>query len=89
MKIKKGFNLHQVADEYIIMHTGTGNIDFSNIISLNPTAARLWQSVEGKDFDADTLATYLTEHYDVDALTAARDAARLINDWLKAGIIER
>lgn len=88
MKIKKGFNLHQVADEYIIMHTGTGNIDFSNVISLNPTAARLWQSVEGKDFDADTLATYLTEHYEVDALTADRDAARLINDWLEAGIIE-
>lgn len=89
MKIKNGFNLHQVADEYIIMHNGTDNVDFGNIISLNPTAARLWQNVAGKDFDADTLATYLTEHYEVDALTAARDAARLINDWLEAGIIER
>lgn len=88
MKIKKGFNLHQVADEYIIIHSGTGNVDFSNIISLNPTAARLWKSVEGKEFDADTLSTYLTEHYEVDALTADRDANRLINDWLEAGIIE-
>lgn len=36
-----------------------------------------------------TRATYLTEHYEVDALTADRDAARLINDWLEAGVIER
>lgn len=38
MKIKNGFTLHQIGDEHIIMHNGTGNVDFSNIISLNPTA---------------------------------------------------
>ena len=46
MKIKNGFTLHQIGDEHIIMHNGTGNVDFSNIISLNPTATRLWQHVE-------------------------------------------
>ena len=39
MKIKNGFTLHQIGDEHIIMHNGTGNVDFSNIISLNPTLA--------------------------------------------------
>ena len=43
MKIKNGFTLHQIGDEHIIMHNGTGNVDFSNIISLNPTATRLWK----------------------------------------------
>lgn len=88
MKIKKGFTLHQVGDEYVIMQSGIGNVDFSNIISLNPTAARLWKSVEGKEFDAETLAIYLTEHYEVEADTAARDARQVTEDWLKAGIIE-
>ncbi len=88
MKIKKDFTLHQVGDEHIIMHNGTGNVDFNNIISLNPTAARLWESVEGKEFDAETLTTYLTEHYEVEADTATRDARQLIKDWLEAGIIE-
>ena len=32
MKIKNGFTLHQIGDEHIIMHNGTGNVDFSNII---------------------------------------------------------
>ena len=75
MKIKNGFTLHQIGDEHIIMHNGTGNVDFSNIISLNPTATRLWQHVEGTDFNTDTL-------------TAKRDAEQLIKNWLEAGIIE-
>ena len=74
MKIKNGFTLHQIGDEHIIMHNGTGNVDFSNIISLNPTATRLWQHVEGTDFNTDTLTDFLTENYEVDAETAKRDA---------------
>ena len=70
------------------MHNGTGNVDFSNIISLNPTATRLWQHVKGKDFNADTLTDFLTENYEVDAETAKQDAEQLIKNWLEAGIIE-
>lgn len=70
------------------MHNGTGNVDFSNIISLNPTATRLWQHVEGTDFNTDTLTDFLTENYEVDAETAKRDAEQLIKNWLEAGIIE-
>lgn len=88
MKIKNGFTLHQIGDEHIIMHNGTGNVDFSNIISLNPTATRLWQHVEGTDFNTDTLTDFLTENYEVDAVTAKRDAEQLIKNWLEAGIIE-
>ena len=88
MKIKNGFTLHQIGDEHIIMHNGTGNVDFSNIISLNPTATRLWQYVEGTDFNTDTLTDFLTETYEVDAETAKRDAEQLIKNWLEAGIIE-
>ena len=33
MKIKDGFTLHQIGDEYIIMYNGTQNVDFNNIIS--------------------------------------------------------
>lgn len=88
MKIKNGFTLHQIGDEHIIMHNGTGNVDFSNIISLNPTATRLWQHVEGTDFNTETLTDFLTENYEVDAETAKRDAEQLIKNWLEAGIIE-
>ena len=44
MKIKNGFTLHQIGDEHIIMHNGTGNVDFSNIISLNSSVFHRNQS---------------------------------------------
>ena len=88
MKIKDGFTLHQIGDEYIIMYNGTQNVDFNNIISLNSTATRLWQHVEGTDFNADTLTDFLMENYEVDSETAKRDAEQLIKNWLEAGIIK-
>ena len=88
MKIKDGFTLHQIGDEYIIMYNGTQNVDFNNIISLNSTAAHLWIHVEGMDFNADTLTDFLMENYEVDSETAKRDAEQLIKNWLEAGIIK-
>lgn len=64
MKIKDGFTLHQISDEYIIMYNGTQNVDFNNIISLNSTAAHLWKHVEGMDFNAYTLTDFLMENYE-------------------------
>ena len=51
MKIKDGFTLHQIGDEYIIMYNGTQNVDFNNIISLwkewismpTPLPTSLWK----------------------------------------------
>ena len=88
MKIKDGFTLHQIGDEYIIMYNGTQNVDFNNIISLNSTAAHLWKHVEGMDFNAVTLTDFLMENYEVDSETAKRDAEQLIKNWLEAGIIK-
>ena len=43
MKIEPEFMLHQIGEEYIVMHDGSTNVDFSRIINLNRTAAYLWQ----------------------------------------------
>ena len=88
MKTKTGFHLRKVCEEYMLIAEGRENIDFSNIISMNESAAFLWQQIEGKEFDAQTLATLLTSEYDVDNDTALKDAETLIQSWLEAGIIE-
>ena len=88
MKAKKGFNLRTVCGENIIVAEGLSNIDFSRIISLNESAAYLWKSIQGKDFDADTLANLLAEEYEVEKETAQNDAATLIKQWNDAGLIE-
>lgn len=87
MKIKQGFELLDVCGEAVVVAHGKENIDFSKVISLNESAAYLWRSVEGHDFDAAELARLLTEEYEVDEATALRDAEKMMQDWLEAGLI--
>ncbi len=88
MRTKKGFNKRTVCGEHIIVAEGKENIDFSNIISLNETAAYLWENVVGKDFTAEDLAKLLTDEYEVDETTAINDAKEIAERWLDAEIIE-
>ena len=88
MKTKKGFNLRQVCGENVIVAEGAENIDFSSIISMNESAAYLWNSIQGKEFDKNNLVELLIQEYEVDADTAAKDVEALVAQWMKAGIIE-
>lgn len=88
MKRKKGFVMRLVCGERIVMGEGRENIDYSNIISLNETAAYLWEKVEGKDFTPEDLAALLEEEYEVDHETALADSKKLCYEWVKVGIVE-
>lgn len=88
MKTKNGFNLRNVCGEHIVVAEGKENIDFSNIISMNETAAFLWQHIQGTTFDVPHMVQLLTQEYDVDATTAEADCTTLLNQWIKAGIVE-
>lgn len=88
MKTKKGFNLRNICGENIIVAEGIENIDFSNIISMNESAAYLWEKIQGKDFDTQALVKLLTDEYDVDEKTALADATALVEQWSNAGIVE-
>lgn len=87
MKTKKGFTLRSICGENILVAEGIQNIDFSNIINMNESAAFLWKNVQDTDFDAETLTKLLLEEYEVDENTARNDALLLIENWQKAGII--
>ena len=88
MKIKDGFVLRGIGDNYMVVGEGLAQIDFNKIISLNSTAAFLWKAVQGKDFDAETLRDLLLGEYDVDEATALRDAKALMEKWAAAGLVE-
>lgn len=88
MRVKKGFTLRTICGESILLAEGKENIDFSDIISMNPTAVYLWENVQDKDFTAEDLARLLTDQYEVDEATALEDANELAGQWKKAGIVE-
>ena len=66
MKTKKGFKLRSICGENVIVAEGIENIDFSKIISMNESAAYLWQNIEGKEFTEKELVDLLTAEYEVD-----------------------
>lgn len=89
MKTKTGFNIRQMCGENIIVAEGEQNIDFSNIISMNDSAAFLWQKLQGREaFTIADMTALLCEEYEVDEKTARHDATMLAATWAQAGIIE-
>ena len=64
MKLKKGFEIQNVCGEHIIVPTGVENVDYSKIISLNETAAYLWENISSKEsFTIDDLVQLLLNEY--------------------------
>ncbi len=89
MKIKKGFKLRPLGGEFILVGEGLEQINFNKMITMNETAAYMWQQVEnGSDFDAGRLADLLLKEYDVTREQALTDAENTMMSWKDAGIIE-
>ena len=88
MKLLDGLVLRPLLGEHIVTGEGLSRIDFSRVVSLNATAAWLWEQVEGKDFTPEDLVGLLTGRYDVDEAQARADVDKLLASWRKAGLIE-
>ena len=87
MRIKDGFNLKNVCGEFVIVATGRKNIDFSRLISLNASAAEVWEAVIGRDFEIDDVVKVLLDNYEVDEATARADAEKLVASWAEVGLV--
>lgn len=87
MRIKEGFVLRTICGQHVVSGEGTGNVNFSKLVSLNDTAAYLFEAAQGIDFTVETLADLLLDEYDVDRETALKDAAGLCDQWKEIGLI--
>lgn len=62
-------------------------VNLTDVFTLNETAADVWTAFSGKEFVTGDVAAYLVENYDVAEETAADDAASLMAEWEKFGLI--
>lgn len=88
MRIIEGLVLRKLLNENIVTGEGLARVDFSKVISLNETAAYLWNEVQDRDFSLDDLVTLLTDRYDVSEDIARADAQRMLDSWRDAGLLE-
>ena len=87
MKTVEGFRMRAFAKEHIIVGESLKQVNFNKMISLNETAAYLWENIEGKDFTEEDMVKLLLDKYDVDEETATKDVKNLVSQWISAGIL--
>ncbi len=88
MKIKKDFTLRSMMGQNIILAEGTNSDSFGKIISLNNSAAYLWEELYGKSFEAADAAQLLVKKYGIPETQALSDATYIINLMASKGLIE-
>ena len=87
MKVKEGFMLKQVCDEFMVVPVGAASVDFKSVIRLNETGALLWKLLEKGATKEDMLKNILDE-YDVSASVESADIDTFILKLNDAGIID-
>ena len=87
MRVKEGYILREVANQYIVVPTGNRTLDFNGIINLNKSGKFLWENLL-TDTTIDKLVSLLTCKYDVSIEVATKDVNEFINNLNKHGILE-
>ena len=88
MRIKKGFVLRELLGQKIVTGEGLEQIDFNKLVSLNSSAAYLWEHLVSREFDLETMVDLLLERYDIERSVALKDARALLDNWKSIGLIE-
>lgn len=87
MHLKKGYVLRELGEDTVVIG-GETLVDFQRLIPLNSSAAYLWRSVEGREFDVQTLTNLLLDEYEVGRAEAEDSAADIAQAWIRAGLAE-
>ncbi len=88
MRIKSGYKIREIAGEKVIVLQGKYGVDMTRLISLNDSAVWLLEELAGREFEVEDVAALLEGRYEVDAGTAARDAARWTESLVQSGLLE-
>ncbi len=87
MKIKDGYILRKVAGVDMVVPVGNNIADFSGVITLNESAAFLWEQLT-TETQAEDLASALQQRYEIDWDLAYKDTNEFIGILKEAAILE-
>ena len=87
MKIRNGFTLRSVVDEYMVMPTGDNIAKFDGTIVLNEVSAFVFKQLENA-VSRDDLLTAMLAEFDVDEQTAAKDLDKLLDRFRDLNLLE-
>ena len=86
MKIKSGFELVNIAGDYMLIPIGEEVDDFNGTLVLNEVAAFLLDKLKS-DIEREDLVQLLINEYDVDRITAQSVVDKMLNELIKMGVV--
>ncbi len=87
MKIKSGFVLRKIENDYIVVSVGSRVKEFNGVINLNQSSALLWELLE-KGAEEQDLVNKLLEVYEIEEERARKDVLVFTQKLLESGILE-
>lgn len=86
MRIKEGFVLRKVSDQYVVIATGEASKDFHGMIKLNKVGADIWQALMD-GLTADEIVSKLVKQYDEEEATIKSHVQSFMNKMEQAGFL--
>ena len=77
MKIKDGYLIRDIAGAHIVVPAGEQAAEFNGLMTLNETAAFIW-NILAVGADEDQVVNALLSEYDIDEVTARNDVEKVI-----------
>ena len=87
MKIKEGFMLRNVADNYIVVPVGKASLEFKGLINLNGVGAFIWECLE-KETTMEEVIDKVIKEYNIDNELATQDVNNFINKLVEAKLLD-
>lgn len=86
MKIKEGFVLRRIANQYMAVPVGTRAKELHGMIGLNETGAFIWERLSNNQSQEDIVKD-LCEEYDVEKAAATASVMRFCQKLQSEGVL--
>ena len=86
MRVKDGFVLHNIGEEYMAVATGEAAENFNGIVRSNETAAYIFELLQ-KETTAEAIVNAMCEKYDAERSIIEKDVANIIEKMREAGFL--
>ena len=88
MRIKGNLRLRKIGSRSMVVREVEGEVNMTDVFTLNATASDIWSAFAGKDFTGEDLVGYLIDNYEVTLERAEADVAALLSQWKEFGLID-
>ena len=88
MRIKDNLRLRKIGSRSMVVREVEGEVNMTDVFTLNSTASDIWSAFSGKDFTEEDLVGYLIDNYEVTLERAEADVAALLSQWKEFGLID-